>query len=257
MQTSIQLPRVVRVTPVALIFFCVSAAAQTADTLSIVDGKIAGTGRQHAGSPATVRTVVDLLRGFYADAAITLIGVDDIVIDRLSLRLAPRSSSLHSALTALAEASGQFAVRAFGEKDFVLTADRFAPSRRQVEVFNLTPLLVTSRGTQLELQIREIESRLAATRKVMGHDNPGVAQMNTEIEVLKAQRGNIPPPVKTTKLLAEIEQAVQLTLQMLGSNEKSPEFSYHPGSNLLIVVGGDKAIEVTRKIVDAIAKAPL
>jgi hypothetical protein len=44
------------------------------------------------------------------------------------------------------------------------------------------------------------------------------------------------------------------TLQHLKSGQKKPTMQFHPGASLLVVVGGDEAIEVTRKVVAALER---
>ena len=232
-----------------------SAAASRETLLKIVNGKIANVTKDGQPVPATLSAIVDKLREEYGDASITLVGVDNVLIENVTLRLAPRNSALRSALTALAEASGRkFRVQDFSDKDVVLTADRSPVGNRIVEVFNLGPLLSNNRAKQLERELRDAETNLIAVRKVMGNDHGRVADINTQIEILKSHLAQAAPPPNGAKVIDQIKETVSITLQLLKSAEHQPEFQYHPGMNLLIVVGGDDAIEVTRKVVTALEK---
>lgn len=234
-------------------------SAATGRELKIVGGKIVDTSKNGPAVPATLSNVVGILSENYPDASITVVGVDDVVIDTLTLRIAPRTArrtgALRIALAALVEASGRrVRVQDFGEQDFVLAADRSPIGRRTADVFNLGPLLSNNQARHLERQLQETETSLAAIRKVMGNDHPRVVDLNTQIEILKASRAQMGTPPDSTKVIEQIKQTVDVTLHILKSAEKPPEFQFHAGANLLIVVGGDEAIEVTRKVVAALEK---
>jgi hypothetical protein len=233
-----------------------AAAASTRETvLRIANGKISGATKNGQPVPAALGTIAEMLREAYRDASITLVEVDEMVIENLTLRLAPRTDALRGALAALAEGSGRkFRVQNFGERDFLLIPDRSPSGNRFAEVFNLTPLLSNNRAKQSELRLRDAETRLAVVQKVRGPDHPGVADIKTEIAMLKAHVAEAGTPTEPHKIIEQIETTVKLTLALLKSTEKSPEFSYHPGTQLLIVIGGDQANEITRKVVAALEK---
>jgi hypothetical protein len=247
-----------------LAFWFQCAAAQTptatsASELRIVSGKILGVSKTGQPLPATVSNVVEILRENYREATIAVVGVDDVLIDNITLRIAPRTagrgSALRIALAALVEASGRkFRLQDFSDQDFMLSADRSPMGRRTAEVFNLSQILSNNQGKQLERQIRETETALAAVRKVMTNDHPRVADMSTQLEILKATKAQAAAPLDSTKVIEQIMDTVAATLGLLKSAEKQPEFQFHPGANLLIVVGGDEAIEITRKVVAALEK---
>jgi hypothetical protein len=62
------------------------------------------------------------------------------------------------------------------------------------------------------------------------------------------------------KSLDEVQQLILSTLRQLHpsgySSTDDPQFSYHPGTKLLIVTGSREAIEVSRKIVNALSGQP-
>jgi hypothetical protein len=215
--------------------------------------------------PATVRNIVDAITQRYPRTNITIVGVENVLIDTVTLRwgtarVAPGQGEvyppLHGMLFALKAASGnRFAVESFGPTDFVLSPSNGRSGSRFAEVFNLGPLLGGNRTQQFERALLDAEAELAAARKVFGADHPKVAERRTHVEMIKAHLAQGGPVNDPTKTIERIQSAVKLTLQLLKSGEQPPEFSYHPGTNLLILVGGDEALEVTRKVVTALERA--
>ena len=200
--------------------------------------------------PATVRNLVDLVQQHYPDATITLVGVDDIVIENLTLPLrrvrkldeptSAKAQSVLSILTAFSWASGpKFIVQAFGENDFTLWTGA-APNRQLTEVFNLGILIKPNRGNLFtEDALRRLEAA-------------GIGK--EEAEVIKLTQSAAPPP-SPEKLIAQIQDAVATTLGV-SSRAPLPEFKYHAGTNLLIVVGTEPAIDAARKVIAALEKTP-
>jgi hypothetical protein len=248
----------------AAVVWTLSATAQTTPgtsvrELKIVGGKILDVSKTVQPVPATLSNVVDILRDVYREATITVVGVDDLVIDNITLRIAPRTAgregALRIALAALAEASGRkFRVQEYSPQEFMLSAERSPAGHLMAEVFNLGPLLSNTELKQLERQVREVETALAATRKVMTNEHPRVAELNIQLEILKATKGQAGVGPESKKVIDQIKETVAITLDLMKSAEKQPQFQFHPGTNLLIVVGGDDTIEVTRKIVAALEK---
>jgi hypothetical protein len=229
------------------------AAPET--VIRITNGNIANVTKDGQPVPATLQRIVDILRAEYRSASITIVGVDDVLIQNVTLRMAPRAASLRSALIALVEASGRkFRVDASSDQDFALLADRSPVGHRIAEVFNLGPLLSSNRASHLDRQLRDLEMNLAATRKVMGAEHSRIKDITTEIELIKAHLAQTSSAPNSAKVIEQIQETVDVTLRLLRSAEKQPEFQFHPGTNLLIVVGGNDAIEVTRKVVAALQK---
>ena len=74
---------------------------------------------------------------------------------------------------------------------------------------------------------------------------------------------NTPDDKVIAQKLDELENLILRTLMRLGQRQKGeyssvqdPEFKFHPGTGLLIVMGPPDAIEVTRKIVNALPGQP-
>ena len=200
--------------------------------------------------PATVRNLVDLVLQSYPDATITLVGVENIVIENLTLTLrrvrvfadpaTAKPQPVLSVLTAFAQASGRkFFVQPFSENDFLLSAD-IAPSRQLTEVFNLGTLIKSNQG---KLFTEDALRRLEAA---------GIGK--EEAEIIKLTQSSAPPP-SPQKLIEQIQDAVATTLR-ISSRDPMPEFKYHPGTNLIIVVGTEPAIDATRKVIAALEKTP-
>jgi hypothetical protein len=212
--------------------------------------------------PATLRRVVDAITSRYPQANITLVGTDDVLIESVTLRLRrvlPDGSGiisppLHGMLVALRAASGgRFHVEAFGDNDFVLSANTGHAAR--AEVFKLGQPSDAAKATDaaLRAQIASLETELAVLGRRYGPDHPSMKDISTRRDVLKEQLNRAAPPAAgTEKLIDQIEEVVRMTLKSLRPGEPAPEFRYHAGSGLLVVIGSEEAIDVTRKVVDAI-----
>jgi hypothetical protein len=225
--------------------------------------------------PATVGNLVDLIREVYRDANITVLGVDDVVIENLKLHWNRRHDPspdeknmglrvdppLEGILVTLSEASGRkFAVKSFSTNDFLLTAPQGSTNDPGpvVEVFNLTPLL--QRGSSravLETHVREIEVELAVLRKRPGSKTEKTQELidlETRVEFYRNQLARLDRPTDdaTNKLIEQIELVVSRTLASQKLAEKPPELQFHSGANLLVVIGSRTATEITRKVVAAL-----
>lgn len=241
-----------------------SARSQTVgeEQLVIANGVFSRNGRV---TPATVRKLVEIVALRYPDATITIVGVDDVVIPNLTFNLRRWSSfddskprqSLESILMAFSLASGRkFLVQSFNDRDFVLSAET-APSRQLTEVFNLSNLLRINRDkAAIEEELRRFEARLSVMRKRNGEQSPQVVGIKDEMEILESQLERTSKTAPSPeKLIAQIEEAVAVTLQ-LSSKDPQPDYKYHAGTNLLIAVGSDRAIEAVRKVIAALEKTP-
>jgi hypothetical protein len=225
--------------------------------------------------PATVGNLVDLIREVYRDANITVLGVDDVVIENLKLhwnrRRDPSADEknmglrvdppLEGILVTLSEASGRkFAVKSFSPNDFLLTTPQgfTGDPGPVVEVFNLTSLL--QRGPSravLETQVRDIEVELAVLRKRSGGktEKPQeLIDLETRVEFYRNQLARLDRPTDDAinKLIEQIEMVVRRTLVSQKLAEKPPEFQFHSGANLLVVIGSGTATEITRKVIAAL-----
>jgi hypothetical protein len=219
---------------------------------------------EHDGqrTPATLRRVVDLIAPAYRKLTVRMVGAENVLIQDVTLRLPRREMvdgksvepSLHSLFAALRAASGnRFQVQAFSEQDFLLSADaHYVAAGRSAEVFKLNPLLAP-RTPDLQRAIDELDAELAVLAKRYGEKHPKMADMTDRRDVLKATQARATTPrMDPAKLIEQIQDVVRLTLELLNSGQPLPEFKFHAGTGLLVVIGSEEAINVTRKVVAAL-----
>ncbi|HUR60517.1 MAG TPA: hypothetical protein VM029_22545 [Opitutaceae bacterium] len=210
--------------------------------------------------PATLRRVVDAITSRYPRANITIVGADNVMIDDVTLRL--RTSfvdgkehvPLHGMLVALRAASRRhFGVDAFSENDFVLSGDK-AQATVRAEVFKLGQSDDGKfRNAALRAEIAKLETELAVLGRRYGPDHPSMKDITVRRDVLKEQANQGgPSPAAPAKLLSDIQEVVLMTLERLRPGDDHPEFKYHSGTGLMVVIGSEEAIDVTRKVVDAL-----
>jgi hypothetical protein len=237
----------------------------SAEELVIANGTfVSADGRS---TPATLRNVVDAITQRHPHANITMVGVDDVIIRNVRLRWGkrvgvedtdPQDVPLAGMLTALCEASGrQFEVRPFGRNDFVLSTGDAPKTAQRVEIFNLGSLTRQDRNrAAMEEDVRRYEMEYTVLGKTYGEKHPRMLEIADRIAVWKAQLAQkTPAGQEVVKVIEQIQDVVGTTLR-LKSRDALPEFKYHAGSNLLIVIGSDEAMDVTRKVIAALEKAP-
>jgi hypothetical protein len=166
-----------------------------------------------SGVDATLRNLVEVLRELHPDANLVLSpGTEKIRIDNLKLR----ASSLENELSALRVASGS--------------------------KFQWTP----TGGTENERPLYVLGS---------GASLPG-AQRKAEVFNLSPylQQFGEQDKDEVAKGIAQIEKLIFETLNAVSPDQvdNSPSFQFHPGANLLVVIGAPDALEVARKVVVAL-----
>lgn len=222
---------------------------------------------EHDGqrTPATLRRVVDLIAPAYRKLTVRMVGAENVVIQDVTLRLPRRDivdgktvePSLHSLFAALRAASGnRFQVQAFSEQDFLLSLGdgQHVQPGRSTEVFKLGAMLGGSPGNPaIQADIDHVEAERAVFAKRHGEKHPKMAELNDRIDVLKAiQARSAAPRTEPAKLIAQIQDVVRITLETLNPGQQQPEFKFHAGTGLLVVIGTEEAINVTRKVVAAL-----
>ncbi|HVS52073.1 MAG TPA: hypothetical protein VHD62_06925 [Opitutaceae bacterium] len=252
--------------------------------LVIAHGVIQGRTTDGRPTRATLRNLADELMRLYPTAVINIAGVDDVVVGDVILHV-PHvgfdrvDGTVHAILDTLVEATDEpkFAVKRFGERTYVLSRTRVtsAAPARNIEVFNLKLYLEGPGETaELELQRREAETHLDDLGKNLKKTTARFAaglqptdesdQIQSEIELQKNRIDLLKQKLERKHLSKEmvsaridaLVQVARSTLEKLNPGEKPPEFEYHAGTYLLIVIGSDTAIDVTRKVVNALQQSP-
>jgi hypothetical protein len=242
------------------------------EPLVIANGKFTRDGK---GMPATVKNLMELIRLRYPDANITVVGVDDIGIENLTLHWARYRDAapagevarrvnppLKAVLTTLSAASGhKFVADMFSEKDVLLEAPEGLRQKSGVitEVFNLSPLLTpdASRVAELTAKLRDMQSQLAVLKTRYAEKHPAVVDLNERIELATRERKGLTRSSQevvdaASKVIEDIQQTVLSTLRLQELDETQPQFRFHTGGNLLVVVGSEAALDITRKVVAAL-----
>jgi hypothetical protein len=240
--------------------------ARSPDLLVIVNGRIAGESANGGpDAPATLRNILDLLQPRYPQANIIVIGADDIVIPNLVLRRRvasgpvvgrPADPSLITVLTALSVASGRkFEIREVTPNEFVVERTNTTRDSRYPEVFNLTRYINRGQNPGLSVALRETEAELSVLRKNYGDKHSRVIDLKQRVDMLKTALA--PKSAQEVENdIARIMEIVERTLKLMKEPSPPPEIQFHSGTNLLVVVGDDVAVEVVRKVVAALESAP-
>jgi hypothetical protein len=259
-----------------------AGAAKASPRLIISHGVFTDTDGQPV--PATLKNLGDLIMHRYPPTSINLVGVENVVVDDVTLQWPPyRHDSVQNAvdavLFAFAEATKhqKFAVAKMGQGIFVLTspeADFARQTPRRIEVFNLK-LYLEGHGNSAELEaaVREAEMSLQLEKKVIERITRDVAhgerpaqeqdlfkskiaadQDRLQLLTQQLSRKKLSNE-ETSKRIDQLLQVVNDTLQKLSPGAKMPDYEYHSGTYLLIVIGSDTALDVTRKVVNALEKS--
>jgi hypothetical protein len=206
---------------------------------------------------ATMTNLVRALLRKYPEVNITIVGAEGVSVDNATIRWRERSSlysnsaSARATLTALREASGRkFDVQEFGDGDFLVSTQRAGASGRSIEVFKLGRLIGETIGLPVQKEIARLQNERGMLSANHGPEFPRMKQIAAEIAGLERQTEA--SEALCYALLDQIRHAVGTTLEDLKSTEPMPEFKLHSGTGLMIVIGGEQGLEVTRKIVAAL-----
>jgi hypothetical protein len=230
------------------------------DELVITNGTFLRDGQS---TEATLRNIVDAIVQRYPQVNVTMVGAENVLIRNLRLRWGKRSVTenfdpkdvpLRGMFAALREASGrQFNLEDFSPNDFLISAKEKPEASRRVEVFNLSSLPNIRQDNVLQTELDRLETEMAVLTKRYAAEHPRVVENTLRIDTIKAQLARAPKRIDNTeKLLEEIQNVVRVTLQRIKPDEPSPEFKYHTGTGLLVVIGSESGLEVTRKVVAAL-----
>src|SRR4051794_26541181 len=205
-----------------------------------------GAVKTHDGSmPATLGNVVENLRERYTEANIILApGLAELTVADLKLR----GGRLSDELEALRVASG--------EKFIWLNQSQSGGGARMITVDPTSGMPIHSPEDNRGLfTLREAEPTPENRRAVEVFNISGF--LNHVLTVQDPQNGNKPKELPE-KSLEELEKIILTTLDQLqgsrGSSGKSetPNFQFHAGANLLVVIGSSEALDVARRVITAL-----
>jgi hypothetical protein len=201
--------------------------------LEVIDGAL-----HPGGPPATLSKIADVLRGLYPTVDIVLAPE----LGQLQVRdLKLRAAGLEEALEALRVASGDAFVWQNG------LAQNAAPPRAIDPTTGLpVPPTPPRESSSLYILTRNDASVAGNPRRMVE-----VFNLSGYLEQLgKRDEKDIAASLEKIKMIVSdtLNQVMQGNMQP----EDQPSFQFHPGANLFIVIGPPQAIEVTRKVVNAL-----
>lgn len=209
-------------------------------------------------TPATMRNLVDAIMRRYTGANIILVGAEEVRIEEVTINWRPLFSpadaspeSVRATLGALREASGRrFEVQEFGANDFLVSATSTRASGRSVEVFKLSQITGAPTGFEMNKVLMRLTQERETLKLNYGPEHPQMKQNAADIAALQKQEDASENLARS--LLGQIRESVAVTLEDLKATEPMPEFKLHSGTGLMVVIGGEQGLEVTRKIVAAL-----
>jgi len=222
-------------------------SAQPGYDLEINDGQLVGAPKER-GSEATLGNVVDSLRDRYKTFNIVLSpGLAKVKISDLKLR----AGHLADELEAIRVASGlKFEWLGPGS-----AGPNLPPGSSTQTVDPTTGQLVATSPIETNTGLfilREPSPTAESARTVEAFNiGPYLQWLRTKQDPKEAQDRR---EQEMAKSLEELERIVAITLESLkqGSSVEMPSIRYHRGANLLIVTGTSEAVEVARKVVNAL-----
>lgn len=203
--------------------------------LEVTDGILLSDNQKQ---PATLSRIADVLRGIYPDVNIVLapeLGQEQVK----DLKL--RSAQVPEALEALRVASG----------------DAFVWQNGLAQGGSLPGPVDPNTG----LPISPPQGREQSSLYILSRNNsytPGNPRRMVEVfnlsgyleQLGKRDEKEIAASLEKIKMI--VSDTLNQVLQGNVHQEDQPSFQFHPGANLFIVIGPSQAIDVTRKVVDAL-----
>ena len=205
--------------------------------LEVVDGVLLTGPTKEA---ATLAKIADILRGLYPEANIALAPeLGDVQVRDLKLR----GTELPEALEALRVASGD----AFSWQNG-LPQNAPPPSSRPIDPSTGLPVPPAPPRGQSSLYIlTRNDSDLGGNPRRMVE----VFNLSGYLEQLgKRDEKDIAASLEKIKMI--VGETLNQVMQGNAQASDQPSFQFHPGANLFIVIGPPQAIEVTRKVVNAL-----
>lgn len=209
--------------------------------------------------PATLGPVIEhIFRARYPQASfvvapdLTNVPVADLKLAHLAAT--EGANEISTALQAVRLATGNaFSVTTSPNSGvYFLNASQRAPAlKRTVAAFNVSRLGRDSGALAADLQRTSMD--LDMRRSEFGEQNPQVKQMQMQVKFLQEELQQ-DFQVKEERVNMAREQVLKTlaTLHLPGS----PEFDYNPNMKLLVVVGTEDQLEVTRTILNALLDTP-
>jgi hypothetical protein len=257
-------------------------AASAGASMTISRGLIAGVSANGQPVRATVGNLAAEIMRRYPSVTINVVGVEDVVVDDVTVRW-PRAlddafHAVHAVLETLARANEpqKFTVADLAGNQFILGRPRNpeGPSGRTIEVFNLKlyleggadPADLKAAVQQCQLRLDSLQKRFPEMKSRVDTGNlPSIqlSELKNAISEEDARLGMLmqklkratPTKEEISKRIDDLQRVVASTLEKFNPDEKMPEFEYHAGTHLLIVIGSATAIDVTRKVVSAVEKS--
>jgi len=228
-----------------------TVSRSSAYDLEIVDGTIQ-QGPKGAKLEATLANVVDAVRDRYREANIVMSpGLAHLKIADLKLR----TSSVWEELEAIRVASGgKFEWVGPESPVFAGRTDQDAPSPSMFAAVDPTTGL-SPRGARPNsglFTLRELTTTPETARTVEAFNiGPYLQWLGEKQDPKEAQESR---EKDVSRRLDELEEIVGITLDGLkqGASVEMPRFLFHRGANLLVVTGTRDAVEVARKVVNAL-----
>jgi hypothetical protein len=124
-------------------------------------------------------------------------------------------------------------------------------TKKIVEAFNLSAL--SRKFDAIQQQLDEAMMNLSLLQRQYGEKHPDVQAKTSQIAMLQGKLGEALE--QEYAILNQIQTVVNETLGNLGL-PGIKDFSYHKQMNLLVVIGSQEQIDVTRKVVNALLDKP-
>jgi hypothetical protein len=240
-----------------------AVAPSDVDALVISHGTFTRDGKQVR---ATIGNLVPVLQERFPRATILIAGARDVTVNDLILpwhrRVSDRASqtgaapdfkdlSLEMAVSALQAASGdQFNIKSAGPEDYILSR-RGGPWQegRVIEAFNLRPIIFPHQA-ESEAELRALKDRRAEMATRYADKHPALQATTTAIARLES--GMAAQAKQAEQRVEDIRVLIRDSADELLQRPLDLSFKFHPGSSLLVVIGPEDAIQVARKVVNAL-----
>jgi len=232
------------------------------DRLIIADGVMPEFIQDGRPPVATLGNVLKVFRShFTVDYSVTLLGSDvgqKIVIPDLVLHWGrpDEGSSLVADLSILAEATdGKFSVKAYSPRDILIRAEPTGRTNHaEVEAFNLAAYLGLNEPEALMPQLNALKQQYLILSAEYAENHPKMKTLQDKIHAIETAIADKRPSAEQIQRKVQgISDLVNETLASVSPSIPRPKSYFHPGTNLLVIVGTPDAIDAARKIIAALS----